>query len=83
VFNSFLSLASRPICPSPAREVGGRSCVSPSVYSLRGCIGQISVSISWNAQIIVTAWAAAKSSWALSYISALKGRLGFASGVLC
>jgi len=44
---SFLSFASRPVCLSPAREIGGSSCVSVDVSCLVVCIGHILVAMSW------------------------------------
>ena len=57
--HSFLSLASRPICRCPARDIGGLSCVGGVVSCLGDCIGHIVVVMSWYSWRIVIAWAAA------------------------
>ena len=46
VLHSFLSLASRPICLSPAREIGGLRAAGVVVSCLVSCIGHILVPIS-------------------------------------
>ena len=47
VLHSFLSFASRPICVSPAREIGDLSCMDVGVSCLDACIGHILVAMSW------------------------------------
>jgi hypothetical protein len=42
----FLSLASRPICRSPARDISGLSCVGGVVSCLGDCIGHMVVAMS-------------------------------------
>jgi len=46
VLHSFLSLASRPICISPAREIGNLRVVGVVVSCLVLCIGHILVAMS-------------------------------------
>ena len=43
---SFLSLVSRPICLSPAREIGGLRVAGVVVSCLVSCIGHILVAMS-------------------------------------
>ena len=54
----FLSLASRPICRSPARDFGGLICVGGVVSCLGGCITHMVVAMSWYSRMIVITWAA-------------------------
>ena len=57
LLHSFLSLASRPICRSPARDIGGLSCVGGVVSCFGGCIGHMVVAMSWYSWMIVITWA--------------------------
>ena len=59
---SNLSLASRPICLRPARDIEGLTCMGAVVSSLGGCIGHILVAMSWYSWIIVMTCAAASLS---------------------
>ena len=59
LLHSFLSLASRPICRSPARDIGGLSCVGGVVSCFGGCIGHTVVAMSWYSWMIVITWVAA------------------------
>ena len=47
VLHAFLSFRSRPIFLSPAREIGGLSCVGVGVSCLVFCIDHILVAVSW------------------------------------
>ena len=47
LLHSFLSLASRPICISPALDIGGLSCVIVVVSCFGLCIGQMCVATAW------------------------------------
>ena len=53
LLHSFLSLASRPICQSPAREFGGLSCVGGVVSCLGDRMGHMIVAMSWYSWMIV------------------------------
>ena len=68
VLHSFLSLASRHLCPIIALDIGGRRCIGIDFYGLGGCIDQTFVYISWSSWIPITTWAPAKSCWSLSYV---------------
>jgi hypothetical protein len=59
LLRSFPSLASCPICYSPARDIGGLSCVGGVVSCLGDCIGHMIVAISWYSWMIVITWAVA------------------------
>ena len=59
LLHSFLSLASRPIFRSSARDIGGCSCVGRVVSCLGGCIRHMVVAMSWYSWMIVISWAAA------------------------
>ncbi len=59
LLHSFLSLAIRPICRSPALDIGGLSCVGGVASSLGGCIGHMVVAMSWYSWMIVITWALA------------------------
>ncbi len=59
LLHSFLSLASRPICRSPARDIGGLSCIGVVVSCLGGCIGHMVVAMSRYSWMIVVTWATA------------------------
>jgi len=47
LLHSFLIFASRPICLSPAREIGGLSYAGAGVSFLVACIDHIWVAMSW------------------------------------
>jgi len=53
LLHSFLSLASRPICRSPARDIGGLSCVGGVVSCLGGYIAHMVVTMPWYLWMIV------------------------------
>ena len=59
LLHSFLSLASRPICNCPARDIGGLSIVGGVVSCLGGCIAHMVVAMSCYSWMIVITWAAA------------------------
>ena len=59
LLQSFLSLASRPMCRSPARDIGGLRRIGGVVSILGGCIGHMVVALSWYAWMIIITWAAA------------------------
>ena len=59
LLHSFLSLASRPICRSPARDIGSLRYVGGVVSCLGGCIGHMVVAMSWYSWMIAITWAAA------------------------